>query len=737
MKLCKGALALACLASVIVPELPAAESAANGGVFKAAEKNRARVEKFKNSIVTVRYWIKHNAAGDEPRFEIPYLCPNCSETHWRDNGSMSEKRIPAEFVGFVIAPDQVLMQDLKVLPEFIERIEVECGGETVEAAEFEACPEVDGLVLKTATSMAKSVPLAFKGGDAPANPVYFFLTRENGDTVAGVKGSKAAEFKYHAAADKFVYEGNPNTLVLDENDEPVTVALQSRVELGGEIFTAPTAWRREPAAQRFDAEAAREAHVLKAMVPVYVQLEAQNKNEARGAASIMGIIGELEGENRNDIDALGVALEDGRVLIPLKFSAQQTARLSKIEATLADGSKAELEFIGNFAERCAMVAKFKGAAPASVEPLKVYRDCPIKLFGQNVYGFTVVNRGGKLECKRGAAFVKEFKRVENNVTVPEFAFKTGFRGVFADDAQGLVTTADGELLSMSVKDRQDESWRSEATVRGAELVALVDKPNYDPENVPRAANDRKRTPWLGVEVQVASEDELREKRALSYLESRFNERYAIVSEVAPDSPADKIGIKPGDVLIAVSYPNGGSRTSLTLDRDFDSEMNWNEAFADDRFTDIANLGAFTPWPNAEGGINSHLARFGVGTTVAVSWVSDGVRKEAKTKLELAPVHFSNAPRSRNKELGMTVCDMTYEVRKYFKFTDKDPGVVIARIKSGGIASVSGLKPLELITEVNGEKVFSAKDFELKTKGAKELNFSVRRLTATRMVPISL
>ena len=61
----------------------------------------------------------------------------------------------------------------------------------------------------------------------------------------------------------------------------------------------------------------------------------------------------------------------------------------------------------------------------------------------------------------------------------------------------------------------------------------------------------------------------------------------------------------------------------------------------------------------------------------------------------------------------------------------------AILKGGGTAAVAGIRPLELILEVNGENVVSAKDFVEKTKGKKDLTFTVRRLTATRMVPIKL
>ena len=86
---------------------------------------------------------------------------------------------------------------------------------------------------------------------------------------------------------------------------------------------------------------------------------------------------------------------------------------------------------------------------------------------------------------------------------------------------------------------------------------------------------------------------------------------------------------------------------------------------------------------------------------------------------------------------MTVKDMTPEVRKYFKFDEKAPGVVVSKVKSGGIAAVAGIRPLELILEVDGQGVTSARDFAERVKGRKEISFNVRRLTETRIVPVKV
>ena len=702
-----------------------------------ARENRALVEKYGKSVATVRYYVKKNADGIEPKFEIPYQCPNCKNTHWRDEGVSADDGIPAEFAGYVIGRDEVVIQDVMVAPEFVDRIEVTCAGETVAAQEVAACPAENALVLRTAKPLSAAVPLAFTGGGEPEDPRYFYLVKENGETVASVSGSEAGKFVHHVEAGKDVYEGKPNTLVLDKDGNPVTVAYQLQVELGKETFTPPTAWRREPADARFARKRAFEDRLRKAVLPAYVQLEAPAKEDGPSRRFSFSD-DEAKG---NDIDTCLVLVENAAFLM-LKLGPQETARLVKIEATLPDGKKVPLAFAGSHAAFGAMAVTFKEGRPAGLEPLTLDRRPAIAHFGRRIRTAGAVNKGGTLEIKSGEQTVREFERGKGNVTQIDLGRQWLGVALGEDESDLLnkhgLSFSEAGLVGLQLADRRaSSSWDSVKSVQADELVALVEKPVFDGENVPRSAADRKRAPWLGVEVQAAGPDILREKKATSYFRDYDFERAALVTAVASDSPAAKLGIKEGDILLSAKYP-GGREEKLVLERDYFSGIDWNEVFDDPRFLEMGGTAELTPWPNAAGGVNAVLAaKFSVGAEVVIAWVSDGRRKEGACALGLAPVSYASAPRSRNRELGLTVCDMTQEVRKYFKFDEKAPGVVVTKVKGGGTAAVAGIRPLELILEVNGENVVSAKDFVEKTKGKKDLTFTVRRLTATRMVPIKL
>ena len=725
-----------CLASfsanAVVPENKTAVTP-----YEIAAKNRKLVGKYSDSIAVVRYYVKKNDKGVEPSFRIPYKCPNCDNTHFRDGLVSAVKKIPAEFAGFLISDDRVLMTDIMLPPEFIDRIEVECAGEVVAAEEYESSRERKALYLKLARPFSRAKPIRFVDDKNPENPSYFFMVREEGMTVAGVSESKISQFKHLVELGKDIYEGNPNTLVVNKALEPVTVALEDKIELGKEVFSSPLDWPREPACRRFERIASLETKLIKSIIPVNIQLEAKAK-ESGGRFSISwSDDGDLN--NKNDIDCPGIVVENGKVLVLAALQPQATARLVKLNAVTSDGKKIPLQFAGSYLDEGALLATVPAENIADFEPLKLDVRKAVELWQNEFYHVSFQNVGGKIEFDTGLSKVGSFKRIEGNVSVAEFEKISGADG-YSDSRENrnrCIFAPDGSLVAVNLKSRHSERWSSESSdIPGEDLAAMIASPEFDPENIPRKFSDRKRVAYFGVEVQSAGLEMAREKKAVGYLKAS-PESAPLVTEVYPNSPADKLGVKPGDILVSIKHVSATHIQEFLVERDYTSEINWVEAFEDKRFVEFASMGEVAPWSSLESGIKSVVSKFNVGAKVSVSWVSNGELKEGETTLALAPVQFTTAARVRNKELSIAVCDMTQEVRKYFKFDDKAPGVVIAKVKSGGVGAVAGLKPLELIIEVNGEGVTSAKDFQEKTKGRKELNFTVRRLSNTRVVPIKL
>lgn len=293
----------------------------------------------------------------------------------------------------------------------------------------------------------------------------------------------------------------------------------------------------------------------------------------------------------------------------------------------------------------------------------------------------------------------------------------------------FVLDEDGRVAEIVLSRRFGESrWsRDTEAVSTADLALFVAGEGVNPEFAPRKAEDRNRLVWLGVETVRLTDALARERKAQSFTKEYSRPPY--VTEVYPGSPAEKSGIKTGDVLLAVRRGNEAER-ELDGDSEYYSR-DWGAFFA----IGSSYTPSSTPWPDVENSINTLMTGFGVGAKVTLVYARDGKRCETPVWLEAAPVHYKNAVKARNRTLGLSVKDMTFEVRRYFKFDDSAPGVVIAKVKPGSPAAVAGLMPFELVTEVNGEKVTGAKDFAAKIKGKVDLVFAVRRLAQTRMVKI--
>ena len=367
-----------------------------------------------------------------------------------------------------------------------------------------------------------------------------------------------------------------------------------------------------------------------------------------------------------------------------------------------------------------------------MEPFDIDERDALGLWGEKYFVASVANCAGVLDFRRGVVGVSGFSRESGNATVATFGRAVG-QHESGSKWMNFFVSREGRLVSCSVASRH--SSRSVFPQCKA-LAKLAYSPELDPENVPRTSDARGRIPWLGAEVQKAGKETIREKGAAPFLKADEDETPLVV-EVVPGSPADRLGVKPGDILLTARHPGSKKEKSLTVEEDRQLSIDWEAAFNDPEFAEIAGTGLLTPWPNAEGGVNGALAQFGVGSEVVFAWVSGGVRKEGTVKLDLAPPHFRNAPRSRSKALGMTVCDMTHEVRRYFKFGEDAPGVVVSKVKSGGVANVAGIRALELVIAVDGAGVKSAKDFTSRIKGLKEFSLTVQRLDKTRLVPVKL
>ncbi len=169
--------------------------------------------------------------------------------------------------------------------------------------------------------------------------------------------------------------------------------------------------------------------------------------------------------------------------------------------------------------------------------------------------------------------------------------------------------------------------------------------------------------WLGVSAQDVTDDIARN---LKLKESRG----ALVSEVFEGEPADKGGIKAGDVILGI----GGNPVDDTR------------------------------------GLLMAVAGLPVGKKADIRIWRDGKEKNLPVVIAERKDGKRVAGADRLSEtFGMTVQEITPEMMKYFKLPVKT-GVIITDVVSGGAADDAGLRPQDIILEINRQKITSLEDY---------------------------
>jgi serine protease Do len=197
--------------------------------------------------------------------------------------------------------------------------------------------------------------------------------------------------------------------------------------------------------------------------------------------------------------------------------------------------------------------------------------------------------------------------------------------------------------------------------------------------------------WLGISVQDVTED------IAKNLKLKDNSG-ALISEVFKGDPADKGGMRAGDLITEVNGKKIKDTHELLLT----------------------------------------IASFPVGEKIEVKALRDGEEKtfhvvvtERKDQPEVA------SAREAKENFGMTVQEITPEIAQYLGIAGTG-GVVVVDVKEGSPADEKGIQPQDIILEVNKVKISSMKDYvrEISKKSAKKsILLLIRRGNSTFFVSL--
>ena len=192
--------------------------------------------------------------------------------------------------------------------------------------------------------------------------------------------------------------------------------------------------------------------------------------------------------------------------------------------------------------------------------------------------------------------------------------------------------------------------------------------------------------WLGVMIQKVTPD-LKEKLKLK------SEKGALVANVTPDSPADKAGIKRGDVIIS-----------------FDGK----------EITKMKDLPYMVGATAIDKDVTVVVMRKGKEKSFALKV---GELKEEK--------EYSESEESKT-DLGMTVEEITPQMARNFGLSETS-GLIIVRIQRNSPAAEAGLQQGDIILEVDQDELTTLSNFYKKIRKYKKgdtVLFLIKRSEST-------
>ena len=178
--------------------------------------------------------------------------------------------------------------------------------------------------------------------------------------------------------------------------------------------------------------------------------------------------------------------------------------------------------------------------------------------------------------------------------------------------------------------------------------------------------------WLGVSIQEVTSD-FAKSLGMSVPKG------ALVSQVMPDSPAEKAGLQVRDVIV-----------------EFDG-------------VEIVYSGDL---PQTVGSVKP-------GSKIEAEIIREGKTKKIKIEVGQLPENFSVASASqgnKSNDLGIVVRELTFEERREMNIGH---GVIITEVNPEGLAAQQGIRKGDIITYLLNEKIRNTRDLSSAIEKAKE------------------
>lgn len=443
--------------------------------------------------------------------------------------------------------------------------------------------------------------------------------------------------------------------------------------------------------------------------------KAGNRNTGFGLDAMMWMVPGAIGPKGTlqDLEVYGLTFTPDQIFVPVMITRAAAAKIEKIKIG-DDGNEVEGKFVGAFEDFSGFIVQRKeGNFPRHtvIEPRPLPRRGRLFLaasveqkFGGRKWEFIHERRmGWKVGYKN--------RRYPTILTPPP-------PGSFLFDLEGnLLGFFTRELTGKEEEKSFNRTYGY--SVMGSDMNRVYDlaetsgilldpEEHFNPNIQHLAEEEEKRIPWLGVEYTTVTPDLARAMKIDK--PTKDGTIGLLVSYVYPDSPAARLGIAEKDVLISIRRETEETPIELAPGSSrYDFDWDFGE-FGMEREYDIQIQKMKRSWRPRKNYLTLLMLSIGSGKKISLSYFHDGRTVESNIELELSPRDFESARKHKDEQLGITIKELTYEVRKALNLEKDAPGVVVAKVEPGGPAGVAKIRMYEIITKVEGEPVTSVDNF---------------------------
>ena len=709
---------------VILLNLAFCVQAAEQASSVSAEESEI-IKNISPSFIKVRYTLKADKAQYPELGGWSQRCPNCGQYH-QISGSekLLEQERPLETAGYLVAPNKVLTQDLMVHPRFVDSIELKFGRESVPAKMLAYSKKYPAVLLEFQGTLEGARPLEFKPLENKKKLSIVSYGFSNGrwkSTVTTAAGSVVV------TEDETAFRVFEKTGVVVNKD-----AAAAGIIAGGKL-SMDYSWLGSVMQWQWitDTQLQKMTEKIKAIADKCLLRVRLNLRSPKQSAQRSFYYDEDESENKTEMDKVAVLIDNKNLIVLANLGPKVTARLEKITVYSNSGQALKAKFAGTLSDYGAFMAELE----TPLEGVVSFAENDILEYENTFLLYADIEmQGEKKICYYGHRRIPTFEKGWHSQIYPEMPGSTKGLFLFNEQANLIAAPVARRKKISSDEDRWYDDDQTPLVWSGYISPVLADlADNINASNVPLSKTEENKLAWIGVELQ-ALDKELARINKVSDL-TNDGKSGALVSYVYADSPASKANIEPGAILLRLYIEGMAKPVEIDVsDSMYMMDFPWDQydLIPSQYFDQVPK-----PWPSIDNKINKILTEVGFGKKYSAEFALDGKIVKKQFVVEEGPRHYDSATQYKSEPIGITVRNITYEVRRYFQTTTDDPGVIVSKIESGQKAAVAGIKPYETITHINDIPVKNVNDFEKMTAEAEELKFSVKRKTKGRVVKITV